>query len=81
MSDYRRFLYYYDKKTEQLVGEIPLEITVELLKDIFLQYQDDDNLYMAYEIGFREAHKINKIQEIDFDFIKYDYYMEVTDFD
>ena len=82
MSDYRRFICYYDKKTELFVNKFSFEIDINLLHEIFLYYQNDENyLYMCYEIGFKEALEINKIIDVDFNFEKYDYYMEVWSFE
>lgn len=82
MSDYRRFICYYDKKTELFVNKFSFEIDINLLREIFIPYQNDENyLYMCYEIGFKEALEINKIIDVDFNFEKYDYYMEVWSFE
>jgi hypothetical protein len=81
MNDYRRFICLFDKETELLVNKFTFEASLDFLNEIFVHYQNDENLYMAYEIGFKEALEINKIVNIDFNFEKYDYFMEVWSFD
>jgi hypothetical protein len=77
MSDYRRLICWFDKKTELLVDKISFDVDLIELHKIFNQHQNDENLYMPYEIGFKEAQKINFV----FDFEKYDYFMEVWSYD
>jgi len=81
INDYRRFICYFDKKTELLVDKFSFEIDIYILHKIFIQYQNDEELYLCYEIGFKEAQEINKIIDVDFDFEKYDYFMEVWSFE
>ena len=81
MSDYKRLICYFDKKTELLVNKFSFEVDTNLLHKIFIQYQDDEKFYMSYEIGFKESQEINKIIDINFDFEKYDYFMEVWSFE
>lgn len=79
-----RLITFYDRNGDALIGEISLledKFSLTDLKDIFNPSEDDPLLYKQYDISEDVADLINKKINFDFDFIKYDYFLETFNVD
>lgn len=68
----------YDKKTEHLVAIFPISIGIDIIRQLFLPYENDPLFYNPYEID-KEKLKLLKKHidiDIDFNFEVFDYYLE-----
>jgi hypothetical protein len=71
-----RSVVYYDKKTDHYLGEIPIGIEIQKLKQIFKPKKNDPLLYDPYKIGQKQKIALNKLITIDLDLDAYDYFLE-----
>ena len=71
-----RSIVYYDKKTDQYLGEIPIDIELEKLKQIFAPKKKDPLLYDPYKIGQEQKKAIYKLITINLDLDTYNYFLE-----
>lgn len=71
-----RCIVFYDKKTNQFIGEIPIEIELEKLKKIFKPKKNDPLLYDPYKIEIEQKIAIDKLITIKFDLDVYSYFLE-----
>ncbi|PKK37137.1 hypothetical protein BWI96_07210 [Siphonobacter sp. SORGH_AS_0500] len=51
----KRVIFVYDKISEELIDEIPMDIPLESLKCIFIPYEEDPDLIMSYDITVERA--------------------------
>lgn len=64
---------FYDKKTDELVGEIDLSFfDIKTIKERFEINSNDPLIFKPYQI---DINKIDLFPDIEFDLIKYDYYL------
>jgi hypothetical protein len=71
-----RCIVYYDKKTDQYIGEVPIDIELEKLKQIFTPKGKDPLLYDPYKIGLEQKKTLDKLIIIDLDLDTYNYFLE-----
>ena len=73
-----RYITWYDKVTNKLVGEFRIDqiVAESQLHEIFKKYKDDPLLYMVYDISKNEAEKILKHFDFSFDFDKFIYNLD-----
>lgn len=76
MEKHEIYISYFDKKTEELIDEMKLKIGTEKLRNFLHPYKGDINYNLVYEIGYREANEIKKLINMEFDFNKYNYYIQ-----
>ncbi len=71
-----RVLRWYDKSEEHLVDECTLKgISVHELQIIFCE--DEENpMYDCYSVETKQACEIKKYCDVEFNFSKYDYFVE-----
>ena len=73
------FVEEYHKENEKLNKDFDItEINLETLKKIFDSISNDFDLYLSYEISKMKAEMINENlkNKIEFNFEKYDYYLQ-----
>jgi len=71
-----RSIVHYDKKTNQYIGEVPIDIELEKLKQIFKPKKGDPLLYDPYIIGIEQKIAIDKLITINLDLDAYIYFLE-----
>ena len=74
-----RTISYFDKTTEQFVGETTINSSVNYLENIFQMFEDDYNFILIYEIDTKKAEKLRKtFGNLSFDINKFSYFLETT---
>ncbi|PLK42104.1 hypothetical protein [Emticicia sp. TH156] len=77
MEEVQRIIAYYNKESEDLVGEYPINLSLDILNTIFVPSPEDDiHLYFVYEIKENQATVLKKYTNIEFDFSNYSYFLE-----
>lgn len=77
MEEVRRIIAYYDQESEELVGEYPIDLSLDILNAIFAPSPEDDiYFYFVYEIKENQATVLKKYTNIEFDFSNYSYFLE-----
>ena len=73
-----RGIEWFDKKTEELIGEKALQnLSADNIRTILkIPYDDEDpELYGVYKISQKSADKLKIYMDQQFDFRKYNYYL------
>lgn len=72
-----RVISWFDKYTEELKGEFPLDkISFETLKSIFKPQASDPLMYNPYTISEKEGRRLVEILDFHFDFENYVYQVD-----
>ena len=72
----KRNIVFYDKKTDKYLGEIPINIELEKLKQIFKPKKKDPLLYDPYKIGTKQKTALEKFGSVNLDLSAFDYFLE-----
>jgi hypothetical protein len=71
-----RLIVYYDKNFQEYQGKFSIFIELEILQNIFKPDVEDNDMYRPYRIKRTLASKIYEFINCEFDFDKYDYFIE-----
>ncbi|MGN0728449.1 DUF7683 domain-containing protein [Treponema sp.] len=75
----QREIEIFDKKNEELISILEVFIPDEVLFNYYKDYREEDPcLFYSYEIYEKDRAFYSKYITIEFDFIKYDYFLSCS---